>query len=549
MAATKKKAAPKPRKRSLAPKTQPADPEQGRGLVLMPPRQAGVYVNEDTALTQSTVWACIRVISESLAGMPWNVGRRLGDGTIDKRDDHPLEWLLNFQPNEETEAFVFRDVIWSWALGWGNGYAEIERDIKGDPAALWQIHPSRVRLIRDDREQLVYEVLNDMDQPSYIYPRNMFHLKGPSPDGLVGWSVIRMHARSIGLAIAQEENASTFNENDSTPGGVLRHPGKVSEAAAKNLRESWERRHAGPRNRRRVAVLEEGMEWQETGINPNDAKLVEQMQLTPSMICRIFGVPPHKVAAAIPNSSSMYSNVEQNEIAFVKDSLRPWAERGEGEADIKLFGRNNQARLVTFIDMSERERGDTAARTTHVERMTFIGVYSVNEGRRYLGLKSIGPEGDVRFIQSAMLPLDVAGKQTAEPAPQSEPAPESDDEPAAETPGDSEEGEGELSAMQPAMEVLTDACRRMLRREELAGKQQGELSSEWLAKHRDYCRETLLKPSRIVAALLRSGAGTAEIAVALFIDQHLENRSGDEVSKSLTLRDMIKAAAAAKGAA
>lgn len=533
---TKRKAATKPRKKPqvLAPATQPADPEHRRGGILFMPRPAGVVVNEDTAMTQTTVWACIKVISESLAGMPWRVGRITREGTIDTLAEHPLDWLLNYAANDETQAFAFRETIWAWALGWGNGYAEIERDMIGNPVALWQLHPSRVRPMRDRNDNLVYEVDNDDYPPTYLTPRQMFHLKGPSPDGLVGWSVIRMHARTIGLAMAQEENASSFNANDSTPGGLLTTPQKLTPQALKNLEESWDRRHKGPKNRRTVAILEQDLKWQQTGMSPDDAKLVDQMQLTPSMICRIFGVPPHMVADL---SRSTFSNIENQGREFVSNALRPWAERGESEADVKLFGRNNQARLVTVIDLSERERGDTAAQTNHVERMTFIGVYSINEGRRYLGLQGIGPEGDVRFVQSAMIPIDQAGQEQSEPAKESE----------AESPADDDT----LGRVQErSLAVLTDACRRIIQRERGQEERSG-IDDEWLAKHRDYCREALLPSAAVLAECLRAPLGALEVAVTLFLDKHLESRTVDDTpeGKALELRQYLLAAAAAKDVA
>ena len=156
----KAKTARKPSK--LAPATEPTDPERGgRGMIVMPQRVAGVVVNEDTGLTQSAVWACIRAISESLAGMPWRIGKVTNDGTIDPVQRSELDWLLNYQPNPETQSFAFRETLWAWALGWGNGYAEIERNMMGDPVALWQLHPSRVRPMRDDRDSLIYEVQNE----------------------------------------------------------------------------------------------------------------------------------------------------------------------------------------------------------------------------------------------------------------------------------------------------------------------------------------------------------------------------------------------------
>src|SRR5690242_8357220 len=133
MTTRSKSAKKKPKTELLAPQTVPADPENSgaRGpLYLNRSTTAGVVVNEDTGLTQTTVWACIRVISESLAGMPWRVGRTTRDGAIDSVPDHPLDWLLNFAPNSETQSFAFRETLWAWALSWGNGYAEIERDFR-----------------------------------------------------------------------------------------------------------------------------------------------------------------------------------------------------------------------------------------------------------------------------------------------------------------------------------------------------------------------------------------------------------------------------------
>jgi len=533
MAATKRKKPKlngKPAK--LSPRTTETDPQAHRGISFLTQRTAGVFVNEDTAMTQSTVWACIRVISETLAGMPWIAG--LWDWstlTVDPLPSHDVNYMLNFEPNEETRAFAFREVMWAWALGWGNGYAEIERDFRGDPIALWQLHPSRVRVVRNQAGTLLYEVTNDGEPPTYLRQRDVFHLMGPSPDGLVGWSVIRMHARTIGLAIAQEQNASSFNENDSTPGGILTMPGRLTETGRKNLDESWARRHRGPKNRRTVAILEEGLTWTPTSINPDDAKLVEQMQLTPSMICRIFRVPPHKIADL---TRSTNNNIEHQDIEFVKDTLRPWAERGEAEADVKLFGRNNRGRIVTVMDLSERERGDSASQSTYVEKMVFSGVLTPNDGQRYLGKKPGGPEGDKRFIQSAMITLENAAKA---PAPSAKPEPKSD--------------ESQMSVIiERSMAVIVCACRRMLRRESGQREQMGELSVEWLAKHRDYCREIIQPAANVIGACLSATPEAIAVAVSLFLDGHFA-ATGEATpeSKADELMGYLTAAVNAKGAA
>lgn len=541
------KQAASPKRKASAPKalaavTQPADPSAygSRGIVFLNQRStAGVAVTEDTAMSQSAVWACIRVISESLAGMPWLVGRRLKDGTIEPEDRADLDWLLNYQPNPETQSFAFRETLWAWALGWGNGYAEIERDFAGNPVNLWQLHPSRVCPVRDRNGKLFYEVANERRPPDYLPQRDVFHLMGPSPDGLIGWSVIRLHARTIGLAIAQEENASTFNANDSTPGGLLIHPGKLTDPARKNLEESWNRRHKGPSNRRTVAILEEAMKWEQTGMSPDDAKLVEQMQLTPAMISRVFRVPPHKIAATISGSSGTYNNNENQDIEFVKDTLRPWAERGEAEADVKLFGRNNQARLVTFIDLSERERGDTAARTQHVKEMLFCGVYTINMSLKYLGLPGIGPEGDVRYIQSAMIPIEDAGKDQ-KPAP----APQANDQPA---PEDNAPPDPQLSIVESkSLANVTEIIRRLMAREEANKHLEGDGLAQWIGKHREYCREVLMPATLVLGASMNAADEAVEVGVMLFLSRHFQAGGGTPESKATELRDYIKAAAAAK---
>lgn len=530
---TKSKARKPARKKqaaALAPQTQPADPQQGRVLFLSQ-RVAGVRVTEETALTQSAVWACMRVIAETLAGMPWSVARKLKGGTHETIDDHPLNWLLDHAPNFETRAFAFREMLWSHAIIWGNGFAEIERDTIGRPVNLWQIHPARVRVLRDQGDTLVYEIHNHKGPPDYLFPNDIFHLMGPSPDGLVGWSVIRMHARTIGLSMAQEENATQINANDSTPGGMLIHPGRLSDEARKNLEESWERRHRGPENRRRLAILEENLKWEQTGLPPQEAQLVEQMQLTPAMICRIFRVPPHKIADL---TRSTNNNIEHQDIEFVNDTLRPWAERGEGEADVKLIGRNNQQKLITVIDMDERRRGDTSARSLHVKEMVDRGIYSINDGLHYLGKPGIGPLGDKRFVQANMVLLENAGKEQPEQAPKP-----SGDEP--------DERMAKLEA--GCMGLVVDACRRIIKRDQDAKHlADGELGV-WLAKHRDYCRESLTPAVYLLAEICHASQQAADVAVSLFIDDHLKDGAGTPEAKAADMKSYLLAAAAAKGAA
>lgn len=505
----------KPAKKSpatLSPQTTPPDPGENRPAYVYVNRTAGVRVNENTALTLGAVFACVRVISESLAGLPWVVNKTRDDGGTDELRTHPMTWLLNTQASPEMPAFQFRETIIAHALTWGNGYAEIERDFAGRPLWLWLITPDRVTPLRDGGE-IWYEVRNSTRETTYIPAEDMIHLRGLGFDGLVGYSVIQLAARSIGTGIALDQSTTEIFTNDSTPGGILTHPNRLSDQARKNLDESWARRHQGPANRRKVAILEEGLTWTQTGLPPEDTKLIEQRQFTPADICRWFRVPPHKIGDL---SRATFSNIEHQSIEFVNDTLRPWAERLETEADIKLFGRTNRGTLVTVLNLDELKRGDMAAQAAFAREMLGWGVFSVNDARRFLNRNPIGADGEKRFVPMNMMLLEKAGDEVApvKPAPPAEPAPPAD------TPAPQ-------NTLRP---VFEDACRRLLRteseRSKTAVRGGMEKTIGWFEKVKDdhgkYIRSHLRPVAGALALSMNRSPESLDAALAVVAEQHME---------------------------
>lgn len=531
----KKRAKPRKSKAALNPATALTDPQQtSTTITLIPARTAGVRVNEETAMSLGAVWACVRVISESLAGLPWIVQRNRADGGYDELPDHDVSWILDKQANPETPAFQFRETILAHCLTWGNGYAEIERDPVGRPVWLWQLTPDRVTPTRQNG-RLVYVVRNPAPDPDTILEaEDMFHLRGLGYDGLVGYSVIRMFARTIGAGIAVDEATASFFANDSTPGGFLKHPARLTEMARQNLRETWQKRHGGPSNRRTVAILEENMDWKQTGLPPEDAQLVQQRQLTPTEICRIFRTPPHKIADL---SRSTFSNIEHQSIEFVNDTLRPWAERQESEANIKLFGRTNRGQLETVINLDELKRGDTAAQGAFVNLMLGWGVFSINDGRKFLNKNPIGPDGDKRFVPLNYQLLEKAGEEPPPPKPAPKvPAPqEPDDNPPEPKPVMSVR----LAAV--CLPVLEEACQRVLRRLKSADKE--------LPGQRQYALNVLTGPARVIAEIHTSRSDEVALsAINLLLDRHYSAQNGhtspqDAAGLAQNLINFIKAAA------
>jgi len=293
--------------------------------------QSGVLVNETLALNLSAVYACVQVLSQTIGSLPLIVYQRTADGKA-RAVKHPLYRVLHDAPNPEMTSMSWRQAMLLHLCLWGNHYSEIERDSGGNPVALWPITPWRVNLKRVNG-QLVYSVGLDTGMV-YVPFANMLHIKGLSYDGMTGLPPMRAARESIGLGLAAQKYAAKFFANDARPGGILEHPGQLSDEAATRLRKSFERAHEGLDNKFRVAVLEEGMKFNAVGIPPEDAQLLETRKFGVSEIARYFRMPLHKISDL---ERSTNNNIEHQAIEFVTDTIRPWLVNIEQELAFKLF--------------------------------------------------------------------------------------------------------------------------------------------------------------------------------------------------------------------
>jgi HK97 family phage portal protein len=518
----------RPKGESLAPRTK-KEPPLARRPLYQSPRPAGVRVTEDTALTLGAVWACVKVISEDLAGLPWRVHEHRADGGSELRREDPADWLLNTQTSPETPAFQFRETMVAHALTWGNGYAEIERDGAGRPVWMWLLTPERVCPERAPDGRIVYQVRNPTGPPTTLEADDVYHLRGLGFDGLVGYSVIQLAARSIGAGIALDQATTDLFANDSTPGGVLEHPGKLSEPASKRLSEDWERRHMGPGKRRRVAVLEEGMKWNQTGLPPDDTKLIEQRQFTPADVCRWFRVSPVKIQDLL---RATFSNIEELAIWHVTDTLLPWANRLEQEADIKLFGRTNRGKRYTAVDFKALLRGKIEAQTDHAVKMLGFGVYDINEARDYLDRNPIGPDGKKRFVPVNMQLLEKAGEEPpGQPGPGSGAKPKQPGGmPNEPTSSPRQQNGPRADAGAVLRPVFEDACRRLLRAESERAKsalKNGGDPVAWVEKirtdHAVYVRNQLRPAASALALAHGVEPAKLEPALGVVADAHIDS--------------------------
>lgn len=289
---------------------------------------SGVTVSEASALGSAAVYACVRVLAESVGQLPLKVFRRLPSGGRLPDDEHPLYPLLHDLPNPEMTAYEFRMALQGHLALWGNAYAEVERDAFGRVTGLWPLRPDRMTVSRNERRERVwlYRLPDGVDvkwtwtNPTR-QPAPILHLRGLSSDGFLGYAPLQMLREAIGLAIATEEYGARLFSNSATPRGVLQTPNRLSEDAAKRLKSSWEAAHRGLERAHRVAVLEEGIAWQAIGMSAEDAQFLESRKFQVSEIARIFRVPPHMIGDL---DRATFSNIEHQSLEFVQHALMPW---------------------------------------------------------------------------------------------------------------------------------------------------------------------------------------------------------------------------------
>ena len=378
---------------------------------------AGKSVNERSAMQMTAVYACVRILSESIAGLPLHMYQYEEDGSKKKAVEHPLYHLLHDEPNPEMTSFVFRETLMSHLLLWGNAYAQIIRNGKGDIIGLYPLMPNRMKVERDTKGQLYYEYQTmKEDAPTMkgaVYqldPSEVLHVPGLGFDGLVGYSPIAMAKNAIGLAIAAEEYGSKFYANGAAPSGVLEHPNVLKDPA--KVRDSWNAAFGGSSNAHRVAVLEEGMKYTPISISPNEAQFLETRKFQINEIARIFRVPPHMVGDL---EKSSFSNIEQQSLEFVKYTLNPWVCRWEQALQRALLDDDEKGKYFFRFNVEGLLRGDYQSRMNGYATARQNGWMSANDIRELENLDRIPAElgGDLYLVNGNMLPLSQVEQSNA----------------------------------------------------------------------------------------------------------------------------------------
>ena len=374
---------------------------------------SGKAVTERSAMQMTAVYSCVRILAEAVAGLPLHLYRYKEDGGKEKALDHPLYLLLHDEPNPEMSSFVFRETLMTHLLLWGNAYAQIIRNGKGEVIALYPLMPNRMVVDRDIHGQLYYQYTRSTEEAPTMKgvtvnlpPSDVLHIPGLGFDGLVGYSPIAMAKNAIGMAIACEEYGAKFFANGAAPGGVLEHPGTIKDP--QRVRESWQSTFGGSGNSNKIAVLEEGMKYTPIGISPEQAQFLETRKFQINEIARIFRVPPHMVGDL---EKSSFSNIEQQSLEFVKYTLEPWLVRWEQSMVRSLLTPSEKREYFIKFNVDGLLRGDYASRMSGYATARQNGWMSANDIRELENLDRIPAEdgGDLYLINGNMTKLADAG--------------------------------------------------------------------------------------------------------------------------------------------
>jgi HK97 family phage portal protein len=348
---------------------------------------AGVAVDPDTALKISTVYACVGLLSETIASLPLVLYRYTENELGRQRaKSHPLYEVLHDQPNDIQTAFDFIQMTQAHALMRGSGYARIQAGPRGFADQLIPYHPDKVQKEKLSNGKIRYRLTDDFGKTETVNQEDVFEVGGLSLDGWNTVSVVSYARDSMGLTLAAERYGGRFFRNDTRPGGVLRTEGRLSDKGAQKLKASWEAAHSGA-NQHRVAVLEEGLQWQQIGISPEDAQFLQTREFQAEDVCRWFRVPPHMVGLT-SKATSWGSGIEQMSIGFVTYTLRPWLTRWTQaiRRDLLLAP---QTYFADFV-VEHLLRGDITSRYNAYAIARQWGWLSVNEIRRYENLNPVG---------------------------------------------------------------------------------------------------------------------------------------------------------------
>lgn len=398
----------------------PRDPALAELLGYGTNTAAKIPIDEETAMKFSAVYASIRVIAETKASLPIQVFERLPNGKRAKVTMHPVNDLLHvLDPNPDMTRMVCQEVRQAHVLGWGNSFAEITFNGKGEPTAIRPKHPSRVRPFRDRATgRIMYEVYQEDGGTVTLDASEVLHVPGFGFNGITGKSPLRLFAESIAIGLAEERFVGSFFARSAKPSVIIKMPeGKqLGDVAAKDIRTQWE--SFSGENAHRPALVDNGADVQLVTMPLNEAQLLESRKFQAEDIgARVYRIPPHVLGLL---DRATFSNIESQDGYFEKHTMRPWLERDEQELNRKLFSREERRRFFVRHNVNALLRADIKTRFEAYKTAIQNGWKSANDVLELEDENGIGLQGDLYLVPQNMQPASVVVQLPGADKPQQE---------------------------------------------------------------------------------------------------------------------------------
>ncbi len=511
------------------------------------PSHAGVNVTEQNAIQSTAVYACVRLLSGTIASLPLPVYQKLEPKGKKRAPEHPIYTLLHDRPNPEISSFRWRQTGVAHQLLWGDEYNEMEYDNFGNLVSLWPIPPWRVTPKRSQNGLRYYEIILLNGETKRLPWYRVLHVMNLSLDGSKGISCIAAGRQAIGLSLAAEECGARLFGQGLNPGGVVQYPAKIKPDQLKELKEDIKDKFQGLGKTHRLMFLEEGMKYEKVGIPPNDAQFLETRKFQVAEIGRIFGISQlHKIGDL---ERATFSNIEHQAIEFQVDTIRPHLVNREQEYNWRLFTPQERGKYFAEHLIDGLLRGDTKSRYEAYNKGFQVGAFSVNDILELENRNPIGEEGDERFVPMNMVPLK---KALEEPKVK-----ESDEGRTLDTEEKGGEavlrfefgqrsGQARHKIAQSYKRIFEDVGKRIVKREEadvmrkaieLLGKRDKNSFLEWLEqfynKHPDYVKRQMLPAVTSLAEAIQ-GEVAGEIDIDAGMTPELEKFTRDYVDAYTT---------------
>lgn len=386
-----------------------SNPERGQQLDGPSPNwnESEVTLTDDRKLQISTVFSCIRLLTESIGSLPVCVYKRTETGRV-KAEDHPVYRLL-YEPNPFMTGQEFLEALAMQLVGWGNSYTLLAKNDKGTPMEAWPLASSKMTVEREGYERVIYRYNHERGPVVYTSDK-ILHVKGFGGDGVMGLSPLSYAAQALGLTVAAEKYSSSFFKNGGRPSGVLQVEKPMNPQQRKDIKERYQGLTGGDSGTgNSLWVLDAFAKYQPISISPEDAQLLVTRQLQVGEIARIFRIPLF-LLMEMEKSTSWGTGLEQQNIAFLTYTLRPYLTRIEHAMDRWLFTEaERKAGYYVEFNVEGLLRGDSTARATFYAQMVQNGLMTRNEVRAKENLEPHDSANELT-AQSNLMPLDKLGQ-------------------------------------------------------------------------------------------------------------------------------------------